>query len=295
MSTYEPVDLYFKDTSPQKVPVAGVVTRVTSQDGVQLYGMATSDGAGHTSFLLPSGMTFQARYYKFGTMLPNPQYLEIRPAPILNTFDVPVAPLNPPVPTDARLCTAFGFFRDITGRPAPNVTMQFISKFNPVWLEGSGVLTERVMTRTDNKGYVQIDLIRFGQYDVTIAGTEDYTRKISIPDQPNVNISDLLFPIVSAVTFTPAAPATMVVGDIAQLRPNVFSSDGNPVDINSGPILWSSSDPSILGVGLAGGILNLVPLAPGTAQVRGVRSDQSIIRIPDAGVAGLPFSVVVSP
>ena len=295
--SFESVDVQINDSTPRALPLGGVVVKVLSQDGKILWTVANTDSSGHVGFLLPSGATYQVRFFKASYAFTNPQYLVVNPGGSPpNLFTVLGVGVTPPIPNDARLCTAYGFFRNMAGRPACNVQIQFISQFNPLLVDGAPVLTERVYVTTDAKGYAQVDLFQGGKYDVTVSGTEDYLREIAVPFLPNINMGDLLFPVVSAVTFTPAIPPTLHVGDPDfQVTPTAYSSDGNVLPANGSlDIQWSSSDPTILAVLPAGGVLSLRPLSAGTAQVIATRNNQSIIVIPNLPIQGSPTSVVVS-
>lgn len=297
--SFEPVDFFVKDTTSFHAPVAGVTVKVLSADGTLVYAQSTTDLLGHAGFLLPSGVPLQARFYKFQVGFTNPQLFTVLPSPLppgqTNVFDTEATLLTPPMPTDPRLCAAFGFFRDPTGAPQAGVDIHFIAKFNPVWLDGSAVLKERVIVRTDESGYAQVNLIRNGQYDVTVQGEEDITRLISVPDAPNVNLPDLLFPIVSRIVLTPPGLYMVPVGGELLLGFEVFSSDGVSLGIGQGDIRCSTSDGSILNYSISTDGLKLLGVGPGTAQINIVRADQSIVHIPDAGIQGQPIVVTVTP
>jgi hypothetical protein len=279
--SFEPVDFYVRDSTPFSAPVAGATVKVLSADGKLVYGQITTDLLGHAGFLLPSGIPFQARFYKFQVGFTNPQLFTVLPSPLLpgqsNVFDVAAVLITPPVPTDPRLCTAYGFFRDPTGAPQEGVDIHFIAKFDPVWLEGAAVLKERVIVRTDERGYAQVNLIRNGQYDVTVQGEEDVVRAISVPDYPNVNLPDLLFPIVSKVVLTPSGPYSLRVGEELALGLEVFSSAGASLGVGTGDIMLSTSDGSVLNYTISPTGLTLLGVGSGTAQINIVRADLSIV------------------
>jgi hypothetical protein len=293
--SFESVDVYVLDATPQKNPVPGVTVKVLSQNGVTTWTVATTDSSGHAGFLLPDA-TYQLRFFKPSYTFMNPQYFIVAPPPALNTFDITAIGVSPPVPSNSRLCTAYGFFQNMSGRPAAGVQIQFICKFNPILVDGAAVLTERVYVTTDEKGYAQVDLFQGGHYDVTISGTEDYLRHARVPFLPNINIGNLCFPVVSSVTFDPPIPSNMTVGSAdLQVTPTAYATDGNELkDHGSMDIQWKSSDSNILAVMPSGGILTLRPLSAGTAQVIACRSNHSIIVIPDTGITGSPATVVVS-
>lgn len=296
---YEAVDVFVKDTTPAKTPVAGVVVKVFSEDGKIVYGMQQTDADGKASFLLPSEFPYQVRFYKFGYAFDQPQLLEVLDAPVLpqtNIFEAAATNITPPVPNDVRLCTAFGYFRDVTGAPSANVEIHFIAKFNPVWLEGAGVVKERVIVRTDAKGYVQLNLIRNGQYDCTIQGEEDIVRHIDVPDAPNVNLPDLIFPVVERVITVPPGPAyTLAVGEELSLEMHVMTSDKNDLGKGTNDTFYRVSPPDIVTFWFDQTHMILKGLVPGTAQITIERADKSIVRIPDPGVLGQPLVVTVTP
>lgn len=292
---FQTVDLYVNDTTPQKNPVSGVVVKVLSTDGKLVFGQVATDSSGHAGFLLPDGTTYQARFFKFGVSFTNPQLFTV-PSGQAASFNIPAQLITPPVPTDARLCTAFGFFRDITGAPQSDLEMQFISKFDPTWVDGSGVVKERVKVFTDKKGYAEINLFRLGHYECTVVGEEDITRCIKVPDQPNVNLPDLIFPIVQSVVTSPSGPAFSVgVGQSVLIGITVYGSDGENLGSGQGDVIYSSSNLNVLGFGISKLGLTLMGVAPGVVMVTLTRSNKSIVHIPDLPIQGSPFVVTVTP
>lgn len=290
----QPVDLTILDANSD--PVQGVVVRAYSEDGSIFYTEDISDADGNVGFLLDSVLSpFQFRFFKAHWTFENPQYMEVLENEP-NAFDIAAVSVAPPVPTDARLCTAFGHFRDITGRPLVGARLHFIPKFLPFTLDGDAVLTGHVNVTTDKDGYAQVNLIRNAQYDCTVQAKEDYARCISVPDQPNVSLPNLLLPLVVQITFSPVLPSTLVAGtDDVVFDYTALLSDGNvglPTDVQ-----WSSSDSDVLAVipnYPSTGKLTLRPLAAGTADVQAVRADSTIIRVPDSGIEGVPHTVVVT-
>lgn len=291
--SFENVDVYIKD-SLHGDPISGVVVRVYSENGKIFYTQATTNNDGLAAFLL-NNQTYQLRFYKQHVALPNPRYIEVLEAPVLpqsNVFDVVADLVVPPVATDPRLCTVYGHFRRPDGSPAVNVDIHFIAKFKPLLLDGAALVTERTTTRTDKDGYVQINLVRCGKYDVTVQGIEDEQRLISVPDAPNVHLPALLFPVVERVTFDVVQPWGVAVGQEIYVTPTVYGSDGNKLEFYD--VLWSSSDTNVLAVLCAGGVLTLRGLAAGTASLVGRRADQTIVRIPDTPIQGVPAAVTVT-
>lgn len=294
--SFEPVNVLVVDTSIAQTPIPDVVVSVLNQAGTETLTRGQTDSSGNVAFLLESGRTYQFRFYKYHTNF-KPVYVPVLTTPATNYFVVKGEVFTPPLVQDQRLCMAYGFFRDMTGAPAANVEIIFISKFKPIWLEGAGLLTERRTIRTNENGYAEVSLIRCGQYDVTIAGYEDMLRCISVPDALNVNLPDLLFPIVDTVVFSPPGPYAVTVGgpDLV-ITPTFTSSDENVLtqDQVIASVIWSSSNDQVLAVIPAGGTVSLRGIAPGTAYVKATRADQTIIHIPDAGITGQPVLVTVT-
>lgn len=291
---YVSVDIYLLDTSPQQNPISGVVCKVYSQDGKMVFTQVTTDDAGHVGFLLPDSTTYQVRFYKFGVSFQNPWYVQIQAAPAVNSFTVSADLVSPPVPSDARLCTAYGFFRGPDGSAAQYLSIHFIPKFKPLILDGSALLVERAIVRTDENGYVELNLIRGGQYDVTIQGLEDMLRCVNVPDAPNWNIADLLFPVVSLITFDPPPPYAISRDQQIQITPTVYTSDGNVDTRGTYDVAWSVDNPQVLGLSVAGGVITLLGIAAGSANILAVRLDQSIVTIPPTPIEGIPAPVTVS-
>lgn len=292
MSTYVPVNIYVTDNTAAANPVSGVTVRVFSQDGLTAITEAQTDGTGLAAFLLASDFTYQVRFFKFQTIFQNPQYITVEDPPVQNGFTTTCVPFSPPMSQDPRLCMASGFFRTVTGAPAPNTDIQFISKFDPLIIDGDAVLNERQIARTDKNGYVQVPLYRCGKYSVIVAGMEDVRRDIAVPDQPGVNLPDLIFPVVSQIVFNPTGPFTVTIGTDLQVTSTIVTSDGNE-DRNYWDVFWHTSDIGICAVLAGSPILTLRGFMPGTCNLYAKRRNRHIVRIPDTPITGIPQVITV--
>lgn len=293
--SYEPVDFKIVDNTPAKNPIPGVVVKIYSQNQEQVFGQQLTDSSGEASFLLPSDVTYEVRFFKQQVNIKNPQLIEVLPAPETNEFIITGEPFVPPVSTNPRLCMCYGFFKTISGGPASNLDIHIISEFSPLLLDGAGVLTERIAHRTNRDGYVQIPLIRNGKYLVTLEGFEDVQRTISVPDALNVNLPDLLFPVVASVTFNPAIPASLVAGVDFITTPTVVATNGQVlVGTAIEDVIWDTEDGDIAIVSPSATTLTIRGLQAGTTNLRARRFNTSIIRIPDTGIAGVPVPLVIT-
>jgi hypothetical protein len=139
-----------------------------------------------------------------------------------------------------------------------------------------------------------VNLFRNGKYNCTIQGEEDVVRRIVVPDAPNVNLPDLLFPVVSQIVLTPPGPYTVAHGTELPVGMVVYGSDGENLGLAFGDIMVSTSDNDVLSFAFSPGGLVLIGIAPGTAQILVKRADMSIIRIPDPGITNGVIQVTVT-
>jgi hypothetical protein len=248
--------------------------------------------------LLVSPGSYYVRFYKDKIVIKQPQLLQVvSTTPNSNYFLVPGHVYAPPEALNARMCCCSGFFRQPDNSPAVNHDIHFIPKFDPLLLEGNAMLTERVRGRTDSKGYVQVELVRFGQYEVTVEGLEDQQRIITIPDAPSVNLPDLLFSVVDRIEFDPPGPWNIGVGVLNDftVTPTVYTSDGRILPGTAmQDVQCAVSDPNVAAVLPTDKTIVLRGMAPGTTTLVPTRWDNSIIRIPNPPIQGTPVALNVS-
>lgn len=292
--SYYPVDFLMTDTSPASNPIAGVVLRVYSADGATFYAETLTDSLGHGGFLLDDSVPYQLRMYKFQVSFTNPQLFNVVDLPLVNSFNLKGTLFTPPNATDPRLCRASGFFRRGNGAPAENLDIHFIPKFQPLLLDKAAVLTERDVNRTDRHGYMQIDLIRCGQYDVTIQGMEDLFRSINVPDAPSINLPDLLFPVISQINFSPTGTLIANIGTDLVVTPTIIASDGETIPgTGANAVIWGTEDPTIAAALDNGTTLSIRAFKSGMTYLTAMRWDRSIVRYPDLGIGGVPVAIIV--
>jgi hypothetical protein len=301
MSSFELVTITVTDDDSAKTPVPGVVVRVFDSTGTNFIMQSTTDADGEVVFNLLAPVTYQARFFKPKFSLYPVQSFSVLEAPVApstNEFPIVGHVYKPPEAVHPRLCRCSGFFLKPNGARAPNHDIQFIAKFDPLLFEGDAMLKERVSGRTDEQGYFEIDLVRFGQYDVTVEGFEDQQRCITIPDYPSSNLPDLLFPVIDRVELDPPGPYNIGIGvaNEIQVTPTVWDSSGRQLPGTAlVDVMWRSSDTNVLGVEVTSEKVILRGLAPGAAQLQALRADSSIIRIPNTPVQGdVPANVSVS-
>lgn len=298
MSSFESVDVVITDDTPAEDPISGVLVRVFDSTNTNFITSATTDGTGTASMTLPAPATYQVRFFKDKVTIVQPQFISVLEAPVApatNIFEITGHVYDPPEAVNPRLCRCSGFFRDVTGAPRANVDLHIISKFSPILLEGDAVLTERVHTRSDKTGYIQLDLIRFAKYEVIVEGFENCIRNIEIPDAPSANLPDLLFPVVDSVSFDPPGPYTLAVGAELVITPTVLASDGRTLEgTDIVDVIWATEDTSIAVVLPAATTLTLRGIAAGSTNLTATRLDKSVIHIPDTGISGQPVVITIT-
>lgn len=290
--SYESVDVFVKDQLGS--PIAGVVVKVFSANGGVFYTQAITDDNGQAAFLL-STQSYSMRLYKFRVTFQQPQMFEVLESPSSNVFDVKGEVFVPPVASDARLCRCSGYFRNPDGSAQKYLDLHFFPEFSPILLEGSAVTPRKVLLRTDENGYAQIDLIRGGCYRVTIESLENEERFVRVPDQASASLPNLLYAVVDRVTFEPAGPWTVAAGTELEITPTVYDSVGTVLHgTGQDDVDWSVSDTNLASVSVGEFKLTIRATGAGSLELRAERKDQSIIRIPDVPIAGQPIALTIT-
>lgn len=299
MSTLETVNVIVNTDFPIGTPAAGVVVRIFDSTGTFFQTQATTDDDGVASFTLVAPLAYQVRFFKEGFSIQQPV--------VINTLTAPVAPatndfvatghtFQPPEAVHPRMCRCSGFFRNLDNSPAREHVIHVIAIFDPILFEGNAMLTEHLIQRSDDRGFVQFDLVRCGQYQVTVEGFEDTQRIITIPDLPGVNLPDLMFAVVDHVVFDPPGPWTLAVGETLLVTPTVWTSDDRILPgIAPEDVLWTTSDSNTALVVYGGTQLEIRGAMEGGTELRAVRKDNSIVRIPNPPIGGVPQAITVTP
>jgi len=293
--TIQPVDIYVKDDTINHNPIEGVVVRVHDSTGTTFIMQGTTDVTGRAGFSLVVPVVYQARFFKERVSITQPQNFTTVDA--LNVFTAIGHVYTPPEAVHPRLCRCSGFFKRPDSSPAINHIIHVIAKFDPILFMGDAMLAELLKDKTDPRGFVQFDLVRFGQYEVTVEGFEDRVRVITIPDAPSVNLPDLLFPVVESVTFDIPGPWGVAVGpeNEIEITPVVHTSDGRVLPgTATQDVRWKTTDASIAAVLANSDHLYIRGLSSGSTQLIAERNDVSIIRIPNPPIQGIPVDIFAS-
>jgi hypothetical protein len=286
-------------------PVDGVVVRVFDATGTTFITEGTSGTPlpGQVMFTLngagPTPVTYQLRFYINGGSVLSPQYIQIYSPPGLaptgaNNFLITASLFTLPAATNPRLCRASGYVWGPDGHARAGVDIAFIPCFRPLVVDGYGVLGERVNTRTDEQGYVCVDLLRTGIYQVTIESQENAVRAVFVPDRSSINIFHLLFPLVVSVDYTPTGPWTIPTGSSLDLTPVVKANDYRTLTgVADADVEYTVDDPSIASVTVGTDKITLKANVPGSTTLRVSRRDTSIVYIPDPAITNGAVAITV--
>lgn len=207
-----------------------------------------------------------------------------------NDFTLKAETFSRPVATDPRLCRASGFFKNAVGQALPGLDIKFINQFKPAVVDGNAVMGERVDLRTDEDGYVEVDLYRGGEYLAWVqsiqaasadeTGAISFPREVAVPDVSSANLIYLLFPAVGSVSYSPTS-VSVAEDDSVDVVPTVLATDGRTLE-GSGcdDVLFESADPSIAMVAVQADKLVITGVSPGTTEITATRKDQTVVEIP---------------
>jgi hypothetical protein len=167
------------------------------------------------------------------------------------------------------------------------------SPWNPLIVDGKAVLSVKVYSKTDSRGYMEIDLFRMGIYQVLVQGIENSNRVVKVPDTAGVNIVDLLFPVVGEVTFS-TNPVTISPSSYVDLDVSVVATDGQELLLSSNDVIFESQNLGVVVVQIVDNKLRVMGTGVGTTTVTARRADTSTVTIPTQPVTYIPLSVTVS-
>ncbi len=211
-----------------------------------------------------------------------------------NDFDAQGQTFTRPAATDPQLCRCSITFRDVRKQARKGQIVILSPQSEPIMVGGDAMAFTNVTLKTDNNGYAQVDLVRGARLSAYVRGLEDEVRVILVPDVSSANLADLMFPVVSEVTFSPTSLA-LAVGETKEITPTVKTSDGRTLTgaaledvefvVNHAAVALGKSD---------GTKLFITGVAAGATQVLVARLDTTTIFVPDAGITYTPPTITVS-
>uniref|UniRef100_A0A7C3SN92 Uncharacterized protein n=1 Tax=Dictyoglomus turgidum TaxID=513050 RepID=A0A7C3SN92_9BACT len=281
----------FKVVSNFNQPIPLVTIRIfDSSDNFVTYAVTDDSGIAETTLDGNSdGISYILRLFKVGVAFETNR---------IKVYSPPVSPGNSfkiignteavNSPTDPRLCRCYGFLRKGDGSMfKADIRFHLIS---PDIVDGCGLFGRDFTVIGNSNGYFSIDLFRGGTYLVQISN--DTFRSITVPDLPTANIADVIYPVISQVTYDPEPPYNLGVGEVLEITPSITLSSGLSYSWTPDEVVWRSLDPTIVYVE-TGKTIMLRGIKTGSTQVKIDVKDTGIRKIPDTIIGDL-FNVNVS-
>lgn len=298
------------EQTPTPSPLENVLVRIFNAAGDTFITQDYTDVQGIADFTLDGDdppIEYQARLSKTGVAFDgslgddskSPQLLEVYSPPAsapsgTNDFTIKGQSFSRPAASDPRLCRASGFFRRADGSPYPGLDLIFTPRFKPAIVDGDSVMWGSIHTRTDEDGYLEIDLYRGGEYSVLVETLDDCPRDVVVPDASSENLVELLFPVVDQVVFAPTS-VTLAVGETADVVPTVTASDQRVLDgAASNDVEYTVLDTDVATVSVQSDKIVITAVAAGMTQLDVGRLDESIVVIPDSGITYTALPITVS-
>lgn len=290
------------DSLPSGLPLEGVLVRIYSEDGTSFITEVTTDADGRVTTDLPDLTTYWVRFFKPGYAFDARATIDVDGS-LPNSFDVVARNLTALASsTDPNLCRVSGYLLNGSGIPTPNVTLYFMLTGKPRVVGGRAMLPSKVYATTDKNGKIDIQLVRNGVYDVWAAGTDDTVYRAVVPDYANVNITDLLFPVVVTLSLE-TSEVSLAKGDTvavivtAELSSRVdipYELDGGDKVSLSSILLIAVSDPAATAI-FQGNTLFVTGVSAGAATVTiSVRDNIFALRQPSTGTLAAILAVTVT-
>lgn len=275
---YQSVNVYVKSSTG--APWEGVVVRVLDPTTFRTVTDAVTDVNGLAPLVLLGSQTYELRFYRDGLRSPRPGVLILEEAGLEITYRLQEIP-EPYLP-DLDKCLVRAQFRRVDGTPYTKAPVVFDMETTGAIYNKDLALFQTVEVRTDEFGRVDVPLYRGACMRVRLAHLDEETYSFMVPDKSVANLFDLVFAYVTSITYSPAPPTALVVGEVASVGFLPVRSDDLPVGNDQDYVAFSSSDGTVLQVSAAGGVLTLTGVSPGTAEVRVVRTRESrIVRFPE--------------
>ncbi len=279
-----PVNIVISDTELVPQPIAGVVVQALDPNTSALIAQSISDVTGTAAFLLP-GQNYEVRFFKLGAIFKNPlaiSVLEPLPTGKTNNFVVSgvlVGTLSPAI--DPRLCRVQGRLMNFSNQPVRHATVRIMAKGEtggeqPKYVDENLISSSEMTFKTDRDGFISIDLLRTGNFEIVFSGEDDMEWPIYIPDQPYALWGDLINPYpVSIAWDQTVAPGNIVSLSVGQSLvvpfTALFSNTVVPLYGMSKWVDFFSSDTTnmILGLQQADMGVLLSAVGVGTASITG--------------------------
>lgn len=242
----------------------------------------TTDGTGDVTVSLPAALYDIVMYKQGITILPRqPQRITVLTQIPPNVFKVFAHIRVMPETIDPTLCRVSGFIVNSHGKPQKGVKIT-IGPCRELIDIGLKLVDpdHQVTVTSDDKGYVEFDLLRKVSYEAFILYKDEWQSfppgrlSIKAPDMPSVPLEYLLFPVPGHVAFSVSA---ISVGVGIQDDTTDITITYTDFNVRQTPLSWGgfnliNSDATKFDYEVAGDTLIIKGLASGIATLTAVRT-----------------------
>ena len=208
---YSNVSLYALDAQTGESLSNAVMKVLSVSSPATVVTVETANELGRVDLLLPLG-DYDVRLFHPGTTFGGAK--RIRVVGEVDSFDLKGRRVHPMDALDPNICVVHGFFRHPNGRPYRNLDVHVIPEFTPILVQGAAVVGGPVIVRTDEQGWVRLDMFRGTVYTIEVEGYDHGRKSVYIPDAPQWNLPDLLFPRITSLRFASLpSPVQLQVGE----------------------------------------------------------------------------------
>ena len=292
-----PVTFVIVDDSVDESPLEDVVVRVYSEDGLTFVTQAQTDEDGTLVLDLEDATTYWVRFFKIGYQFQSKLTVEVDSGASSNTFDVTATDLTElPPSTVPTLCRASGYLAGADLHPREGITVTFTLTGKPRVVSGVAMVLQDLIAKTDENGWIEVELVRGGIYDCVVAGQDDTVYRVVVPDRTSVSFTELVWPYVAELAYQVdgedvtevevAVDETVEVQTFVRLSSGVltpFKYDGDSewTDIGSFVELTYSDDATAV-VTLSQGTLSIQGAVAGSTTISAeIRDGVEVERLPE--------------
>lgn len=152
-----------------------------------------------------------------------------------NAYTITGDDITSGTPTDPAVCRVTGDLRTIfnTFLPGRPIILRHID--SPIAV-GTQTLISREYQKVmaDINGVLEFDVLQGATIQIEIPNrVTDFVRTVTIPEQTNIDLIDLLFPHVESLDWVPTDPIAAVVDEVFQVNLEATLSDGQVVLANA--------------------------------------------------------------
>lgn len=300
--TIRSINLYARN--PLGAYISGVLLRIYTAAGVYVTEGVTNGSGLLGPLSLDDGVSYHARASKTGCIFTLPYVLTFAADTDFDlTGTVPVQPTA----TNPAKCRISGYLRDAGGNAIRGLNIFMRPEKLRVVIDGE-VITDKLVVKTDNNGYLDFELYRTLTYRVQPVGrwkeyfgwqledTEFVCELLDVPDYSSLGIAEFLMPRPARILFSQASVAVAAGGSDATTQITVRKT--NLVDYDEGLLDYLEYDTADNAVATVtvddSGILHVNGVAAGTTTVLVVRKDIPLIVLPDTALVVDTLTITVT-